>query len=350
MKKYIIILTLVISVCTITELNAGNPTKRGTAGAQELLLSVGGRGTALSGAAVSLSSGLDAIHWNPAGLAGGFTNSNVEALFSKTDYIEDVGINYAGLGINVSEFGILAFTLKSLSFGDIDVTTEDFPDGTGDTYSPSLITLTASYSNQLTDRISIGVTTKYISESIQRTTATGFAVDAGVIYKVSSGGRLDGLRFGVVLKNIGPNMQFNGADLEEMKIPNASDPAAQPMPFRYISQSFELPSTFDMGVSYDYSVAPDITVTPMVSFQNVNFGDDQFKLAAELNYSNFIFARGGYNMPANETTETINVNGPSFGFGINYGMGSSVLGLDYSYSSIAVFDIPNHTVALKVTF
>lgn len=350
MKKYFLVITLMLSVCTITELFAGNPSKRGTAGAQELLLSVGGRGTALSGSAVSLSSGLDAIHWNPAGLAGGFLNSNVEALFSKTDYIEDVGINYAGLGVNVADFGVLAFTLKSLSFGNIPITTEDFPDGTGDTYSPSMITLSATYSNQLTDRISIGITTKYISETIQRTSANGFAVDAGVIYRVVNEGNYNGLKFGVVLKNIGPNMQFAGADLEEMKIPNNSDPAAQPMPFRYVSQSFELPSTFEMGISYDYSLQSDLTVTPMVTFQNVNFGDDQFRLGGEINYANFIFARGGYSIPSNATDEAVSVLGPSFGFGINYGMGASVLGLDYSFSSVSVFDVPNHTVALKVTF
>ncbi len=349
-KKYILILTILLSVVFTTETFAGNPAKRGTSGAQELLLSVGGRGTALSGASISLSTGLDAIHWNPAGLAGGFTNSNVEALFSSTDYIEDVGINYAGVGINVTDFGVVAFSLKSLSFGDIPVTTESFPDGTGDTYSPSFITLSASYSKQLTDRIAVGFTTKFISENIQRTSAVGFAVDAGVIYKVASGTAFDGLRFGVVLKNIGPNMQFEGADLEEMKIPNNSDPSAQQMPFRYVSQAFELPSTFEMGLSYDYLVQDEITISPMVAFQSVNFGDDQFKIAGEINYANFIYARGGFSFQDNSTDEVIYVEGPTFGFGLNYSLGSSVLGFDYSLSKVSVFDGGNHTIALKVTF
>ncbi|MDA0986463.1 MAG: PorV/PorQ family protein [Bacteroidetes bacterium] len=360
-KKMKFILIFILSILLIdAQLFAGNPAKRGQAGATQLLLPVGGRGSSLSGSGISIVKGIDAIHWNPAGLAGGVSGTNAEAFFSNTDYLGDLGVSYFGVGFNSGDIGTIGLTLKSISFGEIPVTTTDFPDGTGSTYSPNYYTLGITYSKSLTDRISVGVTGKYISEKIVRTSANGFAIDAGVNYNVTQEGTFKGLSFGVVLKNIGPEMTYNGSDLEEtITPPNATEKDAQPMPVRYISQSFELPATFELGVAYNSNIISDMDLTICAAFQNSNFGNDIFRYGVEIDYANFVSGRFGYSMQDGKSQKTLStgdkiddyIYGFTMGMGINYELGGgTAVGIDYSYSSTKIFSGGIQTIGINVFF
>ena len=64
-----------------------------------------------------------------AGLAG---LQKTEATFSHTQYFADQKLNYAAVGTNLGGFGTLGFNAKILSIGDVIVTTEDAPEGTGE--------------------------------------------------------------------------------------------------------------------------------------------------------------------------------------------------------------------------
>src|SRR5262245_55751111 len=72
--------------------HAGSDLRRGTAGALELQLPVGPRSSALGGSTTADVGGVEAIYWNPAGLAQA---ERTEVLFSHTRYIADMDINYA---------------------------------------------------------------------------------------------------------------------------------------------------------------------------------------------------------------------------------------------------------------
>ena len=69
MKTKYIILVLVLLAASFSSALAGNSQRIGTAGATELLIPVGSRGTAMGGAVVSSVTGVESIYWNPAGLA-----------------------------------------------------------------------------------------------------------------------------------------------------------------------------------------------------------------------------------------------------------------------------------------
>ncbi len=325
----------------------GNPSKRGTAGAMELLMPAGARGNALSGSAISLSSGVDAIYWNPAGLAGGLGTSGGEALFSHTSWIADMAIDYFGVGVGIGEIGSLGLTLKSLNFGTIKETTEDFPDGTGNTFSPTYLTLGLTYSKQLTDRISVGFTMKYISETIMRTSAQGIAIDGGVIYNVTGHSPLEGLRFGAVIKNIGPNMEFTGGNLERDVVPPQSDPNAKSEPMAFKSQSFELPSTFELGLSYDLNIAGNNRITVFGTFQNANFSNDQYRGGLEYAFNEQLFLRIGYSTP--DADKSNHIEGLSFGGGVELPIGGFSLGVDYSFTKMDFFNNVQ-TIAMHLGF
>jgi len=78
--------------------------RKGTSGATELLIPVGARGTALSGTAAGDATGLEAIFWNPAGLA---TVEGTEVMFTHTSYIADMKVNYAAAATRVGSIGVL---------------------------------------------------------------------------------------------------------------------------------------------------------------------------------------------------------------------------------------------------
>ena len=68
-----------------------------------------------------------------------------------------------------------------------------------------------SYARQLTERISVGVTANLVTETLGEVSATGVAFDVGVVYDNLA--EINGLSFGVVMKNVGPQMQYDGSGL-----------------------------------------------------------------------------------------------------------------------------------------
>src|SRR5690349_12042056 len=101
---------------------AGSPERLGTSGAPELRLPVGARSIALAGADIGSIGGAEALFYNPAGMVE--TDSKTEVMFSNTQYIADMKINYFAITQNVGGYGSLGVSAKILSVGDIAYTTE----------------------------------------------------------------------------------------------------------------------------------------------------------------------------------------------------------------------------------
>jgi hypothetical protein len=323
---------------------AGTGRRRGTAGASELLIPVGSRGIALNGAYTSGFTGVDAIYWNPAGLAG--TTQGAEAMISHMTYIADLGINY---GVAAAKFGSLGYfgvSLKSLDFGEnIVETTVENPDGTGRTFSPTYFNLGLTFSRQMTDRILFGTTAKIISERFLDAGASGFAFDFGLQYATG----VKGFKLGVALRNFGPRMRISGPSLEyRVQIPG-TETGSRGENLRIATSNFELPSTFELGASYVLEVADKSSVTMMGMFQNNSFSFDAYNLAAEYSFNNRVFLRGSYALAFREGIENKSDSftsgsedflfGPAFGAGVNLSLGQNIsMKLDYAYRTAEFFD------------
>jgi hypothetical protein len=323
---------------------AANKNRIGTAGAQELLIPVGARGIAIGASGSVFMKGVDAIYWNPAGL--GRMDRAVEVLFSQMSYIADIGVSYGGVGVQAGDFGNLGFTLKSLSFGDIPVTTVDFPDGTGEQYSPSYLTLGLTYGRLLTDRISVGATAYLISESIQNMSATGLAFDIGIQYHNLG---IQGLMLSVAVKSIGPNMKFDGADAYVTA--NVGERDAQK--YKIETAGFELPTNLEIGLGYSPRLDDKNMITIGGNFRNNNYLEDEYNLGAEYSFQNMLFVRGGYTFSPQTDEDITGENGYIYDFtagaGLRYDVGGVVLGFDYAYRNVKYFD-GNHVFTLAIGF
>ena len=125
MKTLKLVLT---SVTMFAVLFAGDESRIGTSGGNQVLVPVGARGIALAGSERVYSSGLESIYWNPAGLARA---ESPTVLASSMDLFNDMGVNYFGASGNFDKLGMLGVTVKSIDMGDIPVTTVEDMDGLG---------------------------------------------------------------------------------------------------------------------------------------------------------------------------------------------------------------------------
>ncbi len=131
------------------------------------------------------------------------------------------------------------------------MTTEDFPDGTGETTSPTSFTVGLTYSRILAERISVGATANIVSERIDRVSASGVAFNLGV--QSRNLGDIKELNVGVAVKNVGSEMKFDGPGL--LRAGQVDDVTRAPSFFLVEASSFELPSTIEIGVSLDLNFA-----------------------------------------------------------------------------------------------
>jgi len=343
MKRIIYpLLTVLLLATVVTGAFAGAGNRTGTGGAAELLIPVGTRDIAMGGSTISTATGIEALYFNPAGAARMHNSASV--YFSHMSYIADIGVDYGAVSTNFEGFGVLSLSVKSLSIGDILETTTTTPDGTGKTFSPQFFTVGLTYSRELSDRVAVGVTTNLVSERMAEVSATGVAFNVGVVYDNLAS--VNGLSLGVVVKNVGPQMKFDGPGLN--RIAQVSDLSRGPTIFKIDAAPFELPSTLEFGVGYKRQFEGDNTILLSGSFQNNNFSDDEYKVGAEYAYQDLIFVRGGLNLSAQETEKEY-IYGPAFGAGIHTAVGSLDLTFDYAFRSADIFD-NNHVFSLKLGF
>ena len=337
------VLVLLLCAALASEAIAGAGSRTGTAGASELLIPVGTRDIGMGGSTVATSSGVEAIYWNPAAVAA-MTNS-VALYVSHMNYIADIGVNYGAVSANFSGFGILSLSIKSLSVGDIPVTTTENPDGTGQTFSPQFFTVGLTYSRRLSDRVSVGLTADLITERLGEVSATGTGFDVGVTYDNLA--TVEGLSIGVVVKNIGPAMKFDGPGLL-----NQATVAGQnrgPQYYAVDAAPFELPSSIQFGLGYKKSFAGDNSLLLSSGFQSNNFSDDEYKLGLEYAYEDIFFLRGGYNFSQNGSSVNQYLFGATFGAGIHTSIGTTDVSFDYAYRDVKVFE-GNHVFSVKLGF
>ncbi len=340
----IVAVTMIFLLFYQAEIFAGNRKKAGTAAAPELLIPVGARDLAMGGATIATTSGIEAIFWNPAGLAK--TPYRADAMFSHTRYIADIDINYVAVAGTFGSFGTVGFSVKSLAIGDIPITTEDSPDGTGAFLNPTFFVVDLTYAKRLSDRVAAGVKFTVINEDLNeaRVNATGFAFTAGVQY--SNVGGLHGLDFGVAVKNIGPQMGFSGSGLlRESKISDAS----RGVSFTEIDAATDdLPSTIEIGASYTLDAGEFNKFEFAAMFQNNNFSDDQARFGVEYNLSDAFFVRGGWNSSP-DAPEDAFIFGPTLGAGVRVALGGVVINADYGWVQNDVFDNQN-TFSIRLGF
>ena len=284
----------------------------GGAGATFLSLGGGSRPLALGGAYVAFAEGIDALYWNPAGIANinktNFSFTHAE-LFADMSY-ENIAFVYP-LGDAAVGISILAF----LS-GDIEETTLEYQEGTGDHFSCNDFAVGITYGRMMTKRFTAGATARVINQNIWKCSATGVAFDLGATYNTG----IRNLKFGFVVQNFGSDLVYSGEDLEGTLVMEGYENIQESdIPYVLASEPYPLPLTFQLGVSIDalYSIIHRITVE--ADLIHPNDQNETYAAGVEYCYNNMFFLRGGHTQK--------NCRLWSTGFGVKL----ANMKVDYSY-------------------
>jgi len=339
MKK-LIILSILVSASTV--LFAGNPDRIGQAGATQLNINGFGRSSGWGWAAMSSVSGLEGIYNNIGGLA---RTDNTEIIFSRTAWLmgSDININTFGFAQSIGGSGALGVSIMSYDMGEIPITTYEQPDGGIGTYKPRFTNITAAYSKRFTQEISGGIGFKVFSESITNAKAQGLGIDAGIQYittlRKDEKVKENDVKFGISLKNIGPDARYSGDGLST----KLTDPESEvEYTVNQRAAKFNLPTLMNIGASYDIRLDKnDETynhrLTPAFTFTNNAFSNNQFTIGGEYGYKSLFMIRTAYAYEDGITsyeTRTNAFTGVMGGFTFEVPVSKdseTTFGLDYSY-------------------
>ena len=351
MLRTIYSLALLACLCLVVpDARGGNPDRQGEAGAYELLMNPYARSAGLHTMTTSSVSGVEAFRLNPAGVA---RIQKVQFVASHAIYLEGTGVNMNAFGFATRiGKGAFGFSLMSLDFGDIPITTTDQPEGTGATFSPSFFNIGLGYAHIFENKVSVGVTFRGISERISNLTASTFAVDAGVQYVT---GENDNFKFGISLRNVGGRMQFKGEGLSfQTDIPFGSVGYGLAVDNR--AAGYELQSVLNLGGSYDFLIGQKNRLTIVGNFTSNAFSRDQIGGGLELALTNVLMLRGGYKYEIGQTSanedEAPLYSGPSGGVSLEVPLNkekadSGRFGIDYAYRATRIFG-GTHNISVKL--
>ena len=341
MRKNIIISLAVVALGSIL---VAQSSRMGSASSTQLLVVPSAKHLS-GGGAVASAQGMDAVFWNPAGLAA--SENNIDAIFSNRQYIADITNSFFGVATSFGEYK-MGVNVRTFNMGDIDETTVYFPDGTGQVFTPNFSILGASVARKLTENTSVGLNANLIREGFGRVSATGVAYDFGVQHRGLAG--LENLEVGFALKNFGQPMKYDGEGLGVFATASGSD---RPEDYYKVdAASFDLPFVFDMGLKYNVAGA-DLGVTYTSNY----YSTDELKLYAGYVLEGlgsvgvgFQTSGAAQELDGDDDWYTNPSDGVSFGASLDM---SRFIGANMSvdYSMVPMGDFgTNSIVALRVAF
>jgi hypothetical protein len=273
----------------------------GSSGARILKQAVGARTFALGEAYSAIANDVQALHYNPAGLASIQSN---EMSLMYIHSILDIYYGYAGYAQTVG-VGTVAGSIITLQGGEIEINNED---GTSATFlAQQDYVLTVGYAMDITQFVpglSLGIAGKAISSTLlEEYSAQAFAGDVGIIYKPP----VKGLSFGIAVQNIGTQLT-------------------------YLEYGDPLPLTSRIGSGYTIQLGENHFMTGAIEAVNAK----NIHLGIEYGLGGIFFARGGYK-------QGYELDSVTFGAGFKI----SAIQLDYALGLKGNLGM-NHFISLSI--
>ncbi len=299
-NRSIWILSLVICHWSFIPISAQASNKNvGTSGAQFLKIGAGARPTAMGDSFVGIADDINAVYYNPAGLAN---LSHPELTAMHTQWFQ--GINYDfGAFVLPSEYGAFAVSVATLKVDDhIKRGADESNEGTFEALDAAY---GLSYARSLYSNLSLGLTARYIHQEIDTAKASTWSGDVGLLKRFEE----KPLTVGLAIRHLGQNVRFS----EE------SDP---------------LPTEIDLGVG---SAVLRDRLKLGFDIKRPRDNDLQFGTGAEWKQAlrgDFKYAvRGGYNSSGTDADGTT---------GISLGAGLGFRQFDFDFAWVP-FGILGHT-------
>ena len=301
-------------------------TKVATSAANWLKIESGTRGIGMGGSQAASGRGLSGAYYNPASIA--FIEGQ-EAYFSKSDYFAGITHNTIGYGTRLTPTDYFGLHLFYLDSGLIERTTEISPDGTGEFYNVLDISFRLMYGKQLTDRLRVGGSIKYIREEIYTTYMQSFVFHLGSNFNTG----ISDIILGMSVSNFGPDVQFQG---EGLQVEDEDGGTTQK-----VTEKFSVPLVFRLGIQKDIFGGEEASSSRLtVSADAINPIDYTVYggVGVEYSWRNMAFIRGGTHL-FHDTA------GLSLGGGIKW----QIINVDYAYVNYGILE-ETHQFGISLEF
>lgn len=274
-----------------------------------LSITAGARASAMGGAYVAIANDGSSMFWNPGGMAQ-LDKSTVT--FSNMNWFLDSQIQDAAVVLHSEKSGNFALSVRSLNYGDIEVTTIENPEGTGEVFTPTDLSVALSYSNFLTDQFSLGANAKFVQQKIWNESATGFAVDLGMLFRT----KFKNLRIGMSITNFGTDMKMSGDDLRQaIDIDQGINGNNDRLEGYLGTDSWPMPLLFKVGLAIDALDIEHHKIEFAVDAKHPSDNSESLDLGLEYAFNDLVFFRGGYR---SLLASQIEDQGITAGFGLKY--------------------------------
>ena len=320
MRRLLIIILIFVSANVFGQLlpNYGGQ-RSGLSTLSFLKNDVNPRSLSLGGASVAINYDGYSLFNNPALI----TSTNAFSA-AASNLVVGAGVQQSFLSgvlpVKNSHFGL---SINSLNSGAIEVRTEFQPNGTGELFYVSNNAIGLTYAKSLSDMFSMGLTIKYIYEQIAKYTNHTAAADLGFSYKTD----FKDLRFAVMVQNFGGNSTLNG---DFLAVGFNRDSASIDL------NPYTVPTVFKMGLSMVPYKSEFHSVLVIAELNHPNDNAENFRIGAEYNYRDLLFARAGIKL---------SVEGqrlPSFGIGLRSRIGAHPLRIDYGVNPTNFFGMQHN--------
>jgi hypothetical protein len=334
-RIYLLVLLMLLQPVFTQESTDEVVSKVATAAANWLKLESGARAIGMGGAHVAAGNGVSSIPYNPASL--GFIQGS-QLYYSKSNYVADITHSVLSYGTQFTATDYFAIHMFNVDSGEMEETTTANPYGTDRMFKVKDFAFRLVYAKRLTDRLLVGVSLKYIYESIYNAYMSGLAMDIGSNFNTG----IYGFVLGMSVNSFGPDVQFHGEGLEKTVDPevNVSGVMVEK------TESFSLPMTFRLGVKNDIIGIGDQSFVKMenqrltISADAINPIDYTlyYSMGVEYAWNEFAFLRSGTHI-GHDTA------GMSFGGGVKVG-GFYV---DYAFADYGLLK-DTHQFGLRFAF
>ncbi|MBN1348121.1 PorV/PorQ family protein [candidate division KSB1 bacterium] len=243
--------------------------KTGSSGAAILKVAIGARATAMANAMTSEVGDVNLMFWNPAGIS--IESGKTQVTFSYNNWIADISHNAFGVSHSLGNWGTIAVggMMAGIdgieAFRDTQAGLDKVTYNTDPTFDFNASFFQLTYAKQFTDKLSLGVSAKWYSETIDGDGISAIAADFGAVYKI---GYRD-LAIGARIQNIG------------------SDP-------EYFYVPFSLPMSFSFGASMSVVKSDFFALKAAVDATKPLDAEQLIFTGLEAALYNNVFLRTGY--------------------------------------------------------
>ena len=323
----------------------------GTTAANFLEIGVGSDGNAMGEAYVAVTDGLSSIYWNPAGLA---SLKDPSVSFMMQPWIVDINMLFSAGAVIIPGFGNLGFGITQMNYGEMPVTTLEYQEGTGESFTASDLAASLTFSRKIVSWFAFGSSLKYIRSNIWHSSASSFAVDLGVLVNTKffsfTGKDEDGMNIGMSISNYGTRMQFDGIDIyqpidvSELEEGNYGDVAGQFRP-----SEWELPLIFRIGIALKPIVNNFTKVTLAADALHPNNNSESINLGCSID--NTIPGFGVFSLKGG--MKALYMDSRQYGYTAGLGLkmfylGNRSLSVDYAFKGMGILgDVHVYTVGFS---